>query len=63
MNLRFDNERSTLKDLPKHIRKPLINLYTKYSEGEVQLIDRKWIEIKLNEEQLNIQYFLNRENE
>ena len=63
MKLRFDNERSTLKDLPKHIRKPLINLYNEYSEGEVQLVDRKWVEIKLNEEQLKIHYFLNKENE
>ncbi len=56
--LRFDNERSELEDLPRHIRKPLFDILQHYSEGSVRLIDRKWHTFALEEEVLTPPYFL-----
>jgi len=42
LKLRFDNERSILRDMPVSIRKPLLNILLPYSNGVVQLKDRKW---------------------
>lgn len=42
MNLRFDQERSRLDDLPAHILEPLFKIYESYAEGTVEREDRKW---------------------
>jgi hypothetical protein len=63
VQLRFDNERSMLKDLPRHIRKPLLRILEKYSEGTVRLIDRKWHTFALGKEHLETSYFLIKEHE
>ena len=63
MSLRFDNERSLMSDLPKHIRQPLLKIFQEYSEGTVQLKDRKWVSINPYSDLLNIDYFLQKENE
>jgi hypothetical protein len=63
VQLRFDRERSNLEDIPKYIREPLFRIFTQYSEGAVQLKDRKWHTFVFDEEQLNIPYFLIKENE
>lgn len=51
--IRFDQERSTLEDLPKHIRKPLFNILQQYSDGAVRRKDNKWLEVELTDEFLN----------
>lgn len=56
--LRFDNERSLFSDLPEHIREPLFAIMSKYSDGAVQLIDRKWHTLALEEEVMDAPYFL-----
>lgn len=63
VHLRFDNERSMFQDLPKYIRKNLIKIYQQYSDGAVQLKDRKWTPFIPDAEQLEVAYFLNKENE
>jgi creatinine amidohydrolase/Fe(II)-dependent formamide hydrolase-like protein len=47
LKLRFDNERSMLSDLPSNIRRPLFEMMLPYSDGAVQLKDRKWESINL----------------
>ena len=42
VSLRFDQERSTLEDLPDHLRKPLLHILREYSQGAVRLVNRKW---------------------
>ena len=42
MNLRFDQERSRLDDLPAHILEPLFKIYESYAKGTVEREDRKW---------------------
>lgn len=49
VSLRFDQERSTLEDLPEHLRKPLFNIVTQYSQGAVSLVNRKWHTLALEE--------------
>lgn len=44
MKLRFDNERSTLNDLPLKLYKPLIEIYLQYAEGAVQRQNKQWKE-------------------
>jgi hypothetical protein len=63
VQLRFDRERSHLEDLPNYIREPLFRIFTQYSDGALQRKDRKWHTFVLDEEQLNIPYFLTKENE
>ncbi|MFD0862955.1 hypothetical protein ACFQ1M_12135 [Sungkyunkwania multivorans] len=61
--LRFDRERSTLSDLPKQIREPLMNIYDQYCDGMVKLLDRKWESYTLTKAELEMPYFLNKDNE
>jgi len=61
--LRFDNERSELSDLPIYIRKPLFRILQEYSNGAVRLIDRKWHTLALDEELMKDPYFLNTTHE
>lgn len=60
VKLRFDNERSLLSDLPKHIRKPLFSILSKYSDGAVRLLDRKWHTFIIEDEVLGPAYFLDK---
>ena len=53
MQLRFDNERSTLEDIPWHVRKPLFDILGQYSDGAVVKIDHDWKEIELDDNFLN----------
>jgi creatinine amidohydrolase/Fe(II)-dependent formamide hydrolase-like protein len=45
LKLRFDNERSMMSDLPMFVRKPLLQLLLPFSDGAVQLKERKWNDI------------------
>lgn len=58
VKLRFDNERSMIGDLPKHIRKPLFDILLKYSDGAVRLHERKWHTFALQNEDYAVPYFL-----
>jgi hypothetical protein len=49
MQLRFDQERSNLKDMPEYIREPLLSLFQQYSEGAVRRKHHKWEAISLAE--------------
>ena len=53
MQLRFDNERSTLEDMPAHVREPLFSILAEYSNGAVIRQDHKWKELKLTNAFLN----------
>ena len=48
MSLRFDNERSLLKDLPQYIIEPLFSILSQYSDGAYRLENRKWEPVSLN---------------
>ncbi|MEQ8707171.1 MAG: hypothetical protein RIC19_24780 [Phaeodactylibacter sp.] len=48
MQLRFDNERSDLADLPDHIRAPLFSILSPYSNGAIQKKENGWQELELN---------------
>ena len=48
MQLRFDNERSTLEDMPEHLRKPLFSILSKYSDGVVIKKDKQWVHQELS---------------
>jgi len=61
VKLRFDNERSMMSDLPKHIRRPLFEILSNYSDGAVQLRDRKWSTFALQNEDYDTPYFLTKE--
>ncbi|MCJ7468483.1 MAG: hypothetical protein MUO53_17520 [Maribacter sp.] len=60
LKLRFDNERSTLSDLPMHIREPLLKILTHYSDGCARLQDRKWHTFVLGNEDLKTAHFLSK---
>lgn len=47
MKLRFDQERSTLNDLPASLYKPLLEIYLQYAEGAVQRQNKQWVEFKV----------------
>ena len=47
--LRFDKERSTLADMPVHIRKPLFAVFCEYADGAVQRSGHRWNAIELND--------------
>ena len=49
MQLRFDNERSTLEDMPAHVRRPLFEILLKYSNGAVQKRDQQWENLEMND--------------
>lgn len=53
MKLRFDRERSSMDDLPNHIRSPLFNILKVYSEGAVQRTNNKWADIEIDHAFLN----------
>lgn len=53
LKLRFDQERSNLEDLPKHIRKPLFDILIQHAEGAVKRMNNKWVEIDLNANFIN----------
>ncbi len=63
VSLRFDRERSSLQDIPVHIRKPLLEIYQKYSEDCVRLHDRKWHTFTPDKDFLNQPYFLMKSDE
>ncbi len=42
--LRFDNERSTLNDLPLKLYKSLLEIYLQYADGAVQRQNKQWVE-------------------
>ena len=44
MKLRFDNERSTLNDVPQILYGPLIKIYLEYADGAVQRQNKQWSE-------------------
>lgn len=50
LKLRFDKERSRLKDIPVYIRIPLFNLLMLYANGAVSLENKVWKETEINEE-------------
>lgn len=58
MQLRFDNERSMIQDLPRHVRKPVLDILEKYAEGAVRLKDKKWHNIERNDLGTEVAYFL-----
>lgn len=42
MQLRFDQERSNLQDMPENIREQLLSLFNEYSEGVVRRNHHRW---------------------
>lgn len=42
MKLRYDQERSRIRDLPEDLRQPVISLLLNYSDGAVKYGKRKW---------------------
>lgn len=49
MQLRFDKERSSLEDLPEHVRKPLFNILLEYSNGAVIKNGQEWTKINIDD--------------
>ena len=57
MQLRFDQERSMINDIPQDLRNPLFSVYNQYADGITRLINRKWVEIDLfNSTEMNLPY-------
>jgi uncharacterized membrane protein len=54
LKLRFDQERSNMEDLPKHIRKPLFNILSQYADSSTKRIQNKWVDFELNDDFLEI---------
>ncbi len=50
LKLRFDNERSSLNDMPLKLYKELLGIYLNYADGAVQKQKRKWIEFNALDE-------------
>lgn len=48
MQLRFDTERSSLEDMPAHLREPLFEILSQYSNGAVQKVEQQWQEVALS---------------
>ncbi len=44
MKLRYDNERSSLKDIPLQLHKKLLQIYLQYADGAVQKQNKHWTE-------------------
>lgn len=63
VSLRFDKERSDIADIPVHIRNPLLTILSEYSEGSVQLHDRKWHTFAPDKSYLERPYFLIKNDE
>ncbi|MBN2350909.1 MAG: creatininase family protein [Bacteroidales bacterium] len=47
LKMRFDQERSRIKDIPLDLRKPLFSIYNEYTDGAVRLVDRKWVDFDI----------------
>lgn len=57
MQLRFDQERSMITDIPQDLRGPLFSVYKQYTDGISRLINRKWVEFDLfNSTDMNVPY-------
>ena len=63
LQLRFDQERSKLSDLPKGIRKPLFTILQEYAQGAVKLEHGKPQPLTLEPAVLQQAYFLSKSNE
>ena len=63
VSLRFDRERSSLQDIPLHIRQPLLHIYLEYSEACVQLHERKWHTFTPDKAFMDRPYFLTKNDE
>lgn len=57
MKLRFDNERSKLEDIPKHIRKKLMEISNQYSVGISKQKDKKWHDIAFEDLAFEAAYY------
>lgn len=57
MQLRFDNERSSLEDMPEHVRGPLFKILVEYSRGAVVLQDKKWTDLELTNSFLQLKRY------
>ncbi|HYW94831.1 MAG TPA: creatininase family protein, partial [Bacteroidales bacterium] len=44
MMMRFDSERSLIKDIPNDLRLPLFRIYSEYADGAARLVNKKWIQ-------------------
>jgi len=47
LKLRFDNERSSLNDMPRKLYKLLLGIYLNYADGAVQRQQRQWMEFNV----------------
>lgn len=57
LKMRFDRERSNLRDLPRWIRRPLLKLFSEHADGAVQMQRHHWQPIDiLNSEQMDQPY-------
>jgi 7-cyano-7-deazaguanine synthase in queuosine biosynthesis len=63
LQLRFDQERSKLSDLPEGIRQPLFNIFQEYAEGAVMLEHGKPKPLTLDPAFFQQAYFLSKNNE
>jgi len=63
MQLRFDNERSMLRDVPVFIRKDLYRILSYYADGAVIMKHRKWHIFNLDDNYLSEPYFIKADNE
>jgi hypothetical protein len=52
-----------MQDIPLFVREPLLDIYSKYSEGCVQLNERKWHTFTPDKAFLNQPYFLTKSDE
>ncbi len=44
LKLRYDHERSRIRDIPEDLRRPVISLLLNYADGAVKYTNRKWEE-------------------
>lgn len=63
LQLRFDQERSKLADLPESIRQPLFRILQEYAEGATRLANGKPHALELDPEFFQQAYFLSKSNE
>ncbi len=52
-SLRFDKVRSSLGDLPRHVRKPLFGILSQYADGALERKGGRWDPVTLNEAYLD----------
>ena len=53
LKLRFDQDRSTLEDIPKYIRKPLFDILLRHADGAVRRWGEQWVPLLLDEKFLD----------